>query len=394
MHLRVTSFLALAALFLIGPVTYRPQAADDVTVLRLPEGAMQPEAAVGPDGVLHVVYLRGEPGSADIHYVRSSTPGAPFSKPIRVNSQPGSAIAAGTIRGAQLAIGRNGRVHVVWNGSGTALPKPPAAAGKKPGMLFLYAHTNAAGTGFEPQRNLMTRTANLDGGGSIAADDRGNVYAAWHANAIEDGGTETDRRVWIAVSTGGGAKFSAERAISDPATGVCGCCGMRMVAGTGGMLQILYRAATDRMHRDVYSLTSSDAGLSFTSKRIHPWAIAACPMTSMAIAADRGGLIGAWETDGQVYFGGLRNDEPPSAAPGQPTEKSRRKHPRLAAGRDGTMLLVWTEGMSWGKGGRLAWQGYDAQRRPTPVSGRSDGVVAWSYAAVVARPAGGFSIIY
>jgi hypothetical protein len=58
------------------------------------------------------------------------------------------------------------------------------------------------------------------------------------------------------------------------------------------------------------------------------------------------------------------------------------------------MLLVWTEGMSWGKGGRLAWQGYDAKRRPTPVSGRSGGVVAWSYAAVAARPAGGFSIIY
>ena len=37
---------------------------------------------------------------------------ATFSVPIKVNSLPGSAIAAGNIRGAHIAIGRNGRVHV------------------------------------------------------------------------------------------------------------------------------------------------------------------------------------------------------------------------------------------------------------------------------------------
>ena len=50
-----------------------------------------------------------------------------FSKPVRVNSQPKSAVAVGTIRGAQIAIGQNGRVHVAWNGG--QVPGQPMASG-------------------------------------------------------------------------------------------------------------------------------------------------------------------------------------------------------------------------------------------------------------------------
>jgi hypothetical protein len=53
-----------------------------------------------------------------------------------VNSQPESAIAAGTIRGAQLAIGKAGRVHVAWNGSQNAEPVGPLNPDSgKPGAL-------------------------------------------------------------------------------------------------------------------------------------------------------------------------------------------------------------------------------------------------------------------
>jgi hypothetical protein len=43
--------------------------------------------------------------------------GVTFSSALKVNSHPGSAIAAGNIRGAHIALGRNGRVHVAWNGT-------------------------------------------------------------------------------------------------------------------------------------------------------------------------------------------------------------------------------------------------------------------------------------
>ncbi|MEO7649520.1 MAG: hypothetical protein ABIZ80_03565, partial [Bryobacteraceae bacterium] len=98
-----------------------------------------------------------------------------------MNSQPGSAIAVGTIRGAQLALGRNGRVHVARNGSMAAEPKGTTNPDSgKPGVPMLYAGLDNGGKAFERQRNLMTLSFGLDGGGSIAAGHAGNVYVAWH----------------------------------------------------------------------------------------------------------------------------------------------------------------------------------------------------------------------
>src|SRR5881628_2407477 len=88
-----------------------------VKLVRVPNGGIQPQVAVDASGVVHMIYFQGDPGHGDIFYVRSQDGGATFTQPVRVNSQPESAVATGTIRGAQLALGRNRRVHVAWNGS-------------------------------------------------------------------------------------------------------------------------------------------------------------------------------------------------------------------------------------------------------------------------------------
>src|SRR6202043_3016131 len=92
---------------------------------RVPDGGLQPQAVVDNQGTVHLIYYKGDPGHGDIFYVRSNDWGANFSAPVRVNSQPGSAVALGSIRGARLAVGRGGRVYVAWNGSTEALPKAP-----------------------------------------------------------------------------------------------------------------------------------------------------------------------------------------------------------------------------------------------------------------------------
>src|SRR5262249_49543596 len=91
-----------------------------VNVVKTPGGGIQPQAVVDARGVLHLVYFKGEAEAGDLFYVRREQGKTEFSAPIRANSQAGSAIATGTIRGGQLAIGKNGRVHVAWNGSGKA----------------------------------------------------------------------------------------------------------------------------------------------------------------------------------------------------------------------------------------------------------------------------------
>jgi hypothetical protein len=59
------------------------------------------------------------------------------------------------------------------------------------------------------------------------------------------------------------------------------------------------------------------------------------------------------------------------------------------------MILAWTEGTGWERGGALAWQVFDASGQPTQEKGRVEGAIpTWSMATVVARPDGGFTIIH
>src|SRR5262245_45949956 len=209
-------FGIVVALFLqagqAGSAKLQPelQAAGKVKLLRAPNGGIQPQVALDERGNLHMVYFTGEPQGGDIYYVRRDTGKTEFTSPIRINSEPGSAVAVGTIRGAHLAVGKNGRVHVAWNGR-----HDPGGHGAP----MLYARMNDARTGFDPQRNVMQFSGGLDGGGSVAADRLGAVYVAWHGRGDKVG--EENRRVWVARSTNEGKTFSRETAAWNEPTGAC-----------------------------------------------------------------------------------------------------------------------------------------------------------------------------
>jgi len=370
-----------------------------VRMVSVPEGGLQPQAAVDERGVLHLIYFAGDARHGDVFYTRSENGGAAFSSPLRINSQTGSAIAIGTIRGAQLAVGRGGRVHVAWNGSAEAAPPGPVNPDSgKPGAPMLYSRLNDVGTAFEPQRNLMIHSFGLDGGGSVAADSEGEVYVAWHGiGTAEAGGKaagEARRAVWLAQSEDDGRRFSAEHKAWPAPTGACGCCGLKAFADRQGNVWVLYRSATESVHRDIYLLGSHDRGRTFQGKLLGRWDINACPMSSMDIAANGRETVGAWENGGQVYWTHLARDaasaRKPIAAPG---EGKGRKHPRIAINGRGEVLLVWTEGTGWQKGGSLAWQIFDGAERPAGEPNELPGIVAWSFAAAVALPGGDFAIV-
>jgi hypothetical protein len=77
---------------------------------------------------------------------------------------------------------------------------------------------------------------------------------AWHGRGEKEG--EENRRVWVARSTDEGKTFSRETAAWNEPTGACGCCGMRAFADRRGRVHLLYRAATDKVDRDMYLLSS------------------------------------------------------------------------------------------------------------------------------------------
>jgi hypothetical protein len=369
-----------------------------VTLMRVPNQGLQPRPALDERGQLHLVYLAGDPRKSDIFYTRSADFGAKFSAPQRVNSQPGSAIAAGTIRGAQIALGKGGRVHVAWNGSAEATPKGPLnpampAHNMHNGIPMLYSRLNDAGTAFEPQRNVMTASFALDGGGSVTADQAGNVYVAWHGGNPKGPKGEAGRRVWVARSQDNGRTFQQEAAANTDPTGACACCGLEVFAERSGRLRAFYRGAREVVHRDIYLLTSEDQGNTFHSRLVHEWNIGACPMSSMSFVQRARDVAGAWETQGQVYWTTINGDSVGviKAAPGT---GEKRKHPRLAVNQRGETILVWTEGTGFGKGGSIAWQLYDADGKPMGDRGSAPGLPAFSFASVFARPTGEFVVLY
>lgn len=364
----------------------------DIAIVRVPNGGIQPQAVMDGAGTLHLLYYLGDPMHGDLFYVKSSNSGATWSSPLRVNSEAGSAIAAGTIRGGQIAIGRDRRVHVAWNGSSEGKSKGPLnpESGQR-GAPMLYSRLNDSHTAFELARSLMTRTFGLDGGGTVTADSAGNVYVSWHGKAPAAAKGEAGRQVWVAESHDDGKTFAAEKPAWTERTGACGCCGMAMFADTKGTVRALYRSATENVHRDIYLLTSHDQARDFEGRKLHPWEINACPMSSMAFAEGAGKVEGAWETGGQVYFADLTraNAVPVSA----PEEGKGRKHPRIAIASGGETLMVWTEGTGWARGGSLSWQLYDSRDKVMGEKGTKPGVPVWSFGAVVPKT-GGFVVLY
>jgi hypothetical protein len=379
--------IAAIFLFVASPLLFADEPTK-VDFLRVPERGIQPQLQVDAKGTVHLIYFRGDAGHGDIYYVHFQ-PGQQPSKPLRVNNNAASAIAVGNIRGPQLAVGKNSRVHVAWNGSSEAQPRGPNNV-----TPMLYTRLNDGGTAFEPQRNLMHSAFVLDGGGSVAADQSGNVYVTWHA-APPDRKGEANRSVWVAHSADEGKTFAQETRAFDEPTGACGCCGMRAFADNKGEVYMLYRSAREQVHRDTYLLISNNQGGSFLGAKIHDWETGICPMSSMAFADTPKGILAAWESRDQVFFSSIDPNTAKVSLPRGPASSDKKqKHPALAVNSRGETILVWTEGMGWNQGGAVAWQVYDKDGKRTEQSGRKEGVPTWSLVAVFANADGHFTIVY
>jgi hypothetical protein len=356
-------------IYLLLPCLACLAASPQVTVIRCPNDGIQPQAATDSKGRIHLIYLKGPDGESDVYYVRSDDGAKSWTAPIRVNSVPGSAMAVGTVRGAQIALGRDGQwVHVAWMGSAKAQPKAPNDA-----TPMLYARLKDGAESFEAQRNLITAHPGLDGGGSIAADDSGNVYVSWHAPGGQIKG-EAGRTLWLAKSSDDGSTFAPEQEFLTEKTGVCGCCGMKLAVTSDGQVTALYRAANERT-RDIYLVSAGQ------SRRLGEWPVKTCPMSTQSFANRDQKLLAAWETAGQIYLSPADAAEPISP----PGAGNNRKHPSLAIAKDGAVLLAWSEGTGWKRGGSIAWQVFNGERL-TPVEGAAgvqQGLAVWSLPAAV-----------
>jgi hypothetical protein len=388
MRAAVLFSLALLAALPTVPAATRDASdspASRVAVFETPDQGIQPQAAVDGRGAIHLVYFKGEPSGGDVYYIKlmSGTTGIRrITDGVRVNSVAGSALATGTVRGAQLALGRNGIVHVAWHGSKaverSGSPHPP-----------VWYTRSADGARFEPQRILSGPISGIDGS-TVAADRNGRVTVAWHGMGARPG--EGDRTVYVANSTNDGASFASPSPATTAPLGACGCCGLKAMFDRTGTLNLLYRAATGGKHRDTIWLAIRN-GVPSVPVRVHPWELDACPMSTYALADAGQEVVAAWETAQQIYSAAIDprtgSVSGLAAAPGE----GSRKHPSIAVNASGDRLLAWTEGTAWKRGGTFAWRLTSRAGAQLASAADAGPVPVWGLVSAVAMPDGSFVII-
>ncbi len=355
--------------------------ADTMTV-RVPDGGIEPQAAVDGKGTIHLIYYKGPDNRGDLFYT-TTTDGKTFTPALQVNSQKGSALSVGSVRGAQMALGRDGRVHVAWMGSSIAEPKAPGNA-----TPLLYTRMGLDGA-FEPQRNVIGKQIGLDGGPSIAADDAGHVYIAWHAPGRANAG-EADRRVWVARSINDGGAFEPE--IQVAGQGVCACCSLKIAIDPDGKLFGVFRQAKEKTQRGTVYFGYGMLGNVSFEREIAPMQSGKCILSTFALGQAADARILGYETAGEVFLNLI-----PKAGPSRAKEISvgEGKHPSIAINAKGDILVARAVGTGWAKGGSIAWQIFDAAGEPkADQAGTANDLPAWSYPAAVAKPDGGFVIFY
>jgi len=349
----------------------------------LPDGALQPRVAVDGQGVVHAVWLRGDPQSSEVWYAQRSADAGSWMPAVRVDRGAGSAVAMGTVRGVHIALDGKDRAHLLWLGSAKAEPK--SEDGSAP-MLY----SRAGESGFSVPINIIERGVGVDGGGAIAADDEGRVWVFWHASA---GATEDAKRVVIfRRSTDAGATFGREQSAANRPTGACACCGMAAMAdGSGGALAI-FRQAAGNEDRSVILAQVNAAGKAEPGIALSPWPTISCPMSTATAVRSGKRMLVAWETDGQVSWTDITAGRPGTCTDA-PGAGRGRKHPSVAVDASGRLCLAWVEGSGWNKAGRLRWQIWSADGKPEGDIGNGGELPVWGTAAVAPRPGSGFAII-
>lgn len=350
-----------------------------VKVESLPEPGLQPQVVVSPAGVVHLVYLLGDPKACDVRHTTRRVEGGDWSPPVTVNSEPRSAIAIGTIRGAQIALGKNDSVQVLWNGSTAGRSEPMRQA------PLLHARLAPGAKTFSAQQNLMAETTALDGGASIAANPNGQVTVVWHAAPAGAKG-EAERLVFARNSSDDGLTFAAPEPLNAASPGVCACCSLRAHLAGDGTLSVLYRGTPEPASRGMILLTCRAGATRKT--RLDDWQVALCPMSSASLLPTGRSLRAAWENNGRIVTGILGGPAPEHRKIGP----GNAKHPALAQNTQGQVLVASVIGSGWNQGGSLHWDLLDT-RRPSSSNGGGQPIPVWSHPAVYAQPDGRFVIL-
>src|SRR6266545_2162909 len=331
-----------------------------VTVIRVPGDANVVKAQLGADGTIHLL-LDAERGP---RYVKSTDAGVTFSAPMTI-VDAASQKPDLKFQGEDLAIGKDGRVHVALSNNAWKLKLPEEEWG------FYFASLLPDAKAFSPVRNVNRKPSE---GFSLAADERGNITACFLSG-----------KLFTMVSHDNGETFG-KYAEPNPAWNPCDCCTTAAAYGADGKLALLYREETDN-ERDMFVVLLDQRSKSKPLRtRVSgtSWKLNGCPMTYFTITRTDTGYVAAWPTKGQVYF--ARLDKAGAVSP-----PGEIKTPGTSGMRNGLAALSASDGatlIAWKNKDLLGWQVYDVKGQPAGTSSSQDS--PGSGAAGVVLPNGRF----
>lgn len=261
-------------------------------------GPMAPDApAREPQMAVHgsnVVLTFG--AGKGIYVSTSKDSGKTFSTPAKVGG--GEIIPLTRHRGPRVAL--SGRTIVITAVIGKSLATGTHAHGL-PSDGDLVAWRSSDG-GLSWSKGVVvndTPAAPTEGLHSLAADAKGNLFAAW---LDKRGGHGT--RLFGARSTDGGVTWSKNVMIYEsPGGTICECCHPTVAFDSGGQILTMFRNCLDGA-RDMY-LTRSGDGISFSKPErlgMESWQLNACPMDGGGLAVSQSGIVTAWRREREIFL--------------------------------------------------------------------------------------------
>jgi len=263
-----------------------------------------------------------------IYFSSSDDGGRSFSAPVKVAEA--GIVPLSRHRGPRIAFSRNTIVITAVTGR-TAAGGEHAHGLPSDGDLLAWRSTDGGKRWSNPVVINDSPGAPTEGLHSLAADEKGNLFAAW---LDKRGGHGT--ALYGARSTDGGLTWSRNVKIYESPDGtICECCHPSAAIDENGLIYVMWRNWLAGS-RDMY-LTRSGDGIGFSKPEKlgdGTWPLNACPMDGGGLAVSGGRVITAWRRGESVFL-----DEP-----GKPETQIGSGKDVAMALSGGRVYVIWTNG--------------------------------------------------
>lgn len=236
-------------------------------------------------------------GAGDsIYFISSRDAGKTFTAPVRVGGGP--VIPLNRHRGPRIAI--SGSAIVITAVAGKTLSTAQHAHGlPSDGDLLVWRSTDRGVTWSKGAVINDVPGAPTEGLHGIAADGRGNLFAAWLDHRGEKG-----TKLYGARSTDGGVTWSKNVPIyASPDGSICECCHPSIAFDANGRILVMFRNWLGGS-RDLY-LTKSRDGVNFSAPErlgTGTWQLNACPMDGGGLVVAGGRIVSAWRREKDIFL--------------------------------------------------------------------------------------------